>query len=79
MAIDDPAIDLALLHGELGSDVVAEIAGAMGTADPGLVDAARAISSLWPRLELLPGGESWGDPSTARERLAVLTRWLPGL
>ncbi len=72
VGVDDPAIDLALLHGELGAEVVTEIAAAMRTSDPGLVDAARAVRSLWPLLELVPGGETWGDPTTARDRLDAL-------
>ncbi len=72
VGVDDPAVDLAFLHGELGADVVAEICAAMKTADPGLSSAARAIHSLWPLLELAPGGDWWGDPRTARGRLEAL-------
>lgn len=72
LGVDDPAVDLAFLHGEFGADVVAEICAAMETADPGLPAAARAIHSLWPLLELAPGGEWWGDPATARSRLEAL-------
>lgn len=69
IGMDDPAVDLAFLHGELGPDVVAEICASMSTADAGLRAAACAIHSLWPLLELAPGGESWGDPATALRRL----------
>lgn len=69
VGIDDPAIDLAFLHGELGPQIVSDICAAMGTADPGLGEAARAFHDLWPLLELGPGGELWGDPATARGRL----------
>lgn len=72
VGVDDPAVDLAFLHGELGADIVADICGAMTTADQGLAEAAGAMHSLWPLLELAPGGESWGDPATARDRLAAL-------
>ncbi|SDS74678.1 phosphotransferase family protein [Microlunatus soli] len=72
VGIDDPAIDLAFLHGELGADAVARICGAMETADPELHLAARTFHQLWPLLELVPGGESWGDPATARARLDAL-------
>jgi hypothetical protein len=44
----------------------------MDTADPQLGLAARTFHSLWPLLELAPGGESWGDPVTARDRLEAL-------
>lgn len=74
IGVDDPAVDLAFLHGELGADVVAEICVAMETADPDLSFAAQAIHSLWPLLELAPGGEWWGDPATARNRLQDLVR-----
>lgn len=69
---DDPAVDLAFLHGELGSEFVAELCQSMTTADAGLGEAARLFHSLWPLLELAPGGEWWGDPATARDRLAEL-------
>lgn len=72
IGVDDPAVDVAFLHGELGAEVVAEICAAMQTADDGLGMAARAIYSLWPLLELAPGGELWGDPATARGRLEAL-------
>lgn len=72
VGVDDPAVDLAFLHGELGADTVAGICAAMRTADPGLAAAARLIHSLWPLLELAPGGESWGDPTTAHGRLDAL-------
>lgn len=72
VGVDDPAVDLAFLHGELGAEVVARICAAMQTADPGLAAAARTIHSLWPLLELAPGGEEWGDPTTARGRLERL-------
>ncbi len=72
VGVDDPAVDLAFLHGELGAEGVAEICAAMKTADPGLAAAARAIHSLWPLLELAPGGDWWGDPATARRRLEDL-------
>ena len=72
IAVDDPAVDLAFLYGELGADVVAEICAAMETADDGLSDAAHAIHSLWPLLELAPGGDTWGDPASARSRLQAL-------
>lgn len=72
VGIDDPAVDLAFLHGELGADIVADICAAMNTADEGLAEAAAAMHSLWPLLELAPGGETWGDPSTAYARLAAL-------
>lgn len=72
IGVDDPAVDLAFLHGELGADVVAGICAAMETADTGLPAAAGAIHNLWPLLELAPGGESWGDPATARSRLEAL-------
>jgi aminoglycoside phosphotransferase (APT) family kinase protein len=62
IGVDDPAVDLAFLHGELGPAVVAEICASMETADAGLRAAAGAIHSLWPLLELAPGGESWGRP-----------------
>lgn len=74
VGVDDPAVDLAFLHGEPGADVVAEICVAMETADPDLSFAAQAIHSLWPLLELAPGGEWWGDPATARNRLQDLVR-----
>lgn len=70
IGIDDPAIDLTFLIGDLGADTVAEICGAMTTADPDLGAAASILQSLWPLLELAPGGEAWGDPATARTRLA---------
>ena len=69
IGVDDPAVDLAFLHGELGPGIVAEICRAMETADPDLSAAARTFYNLWPLLELAPGGESWGDPATARSRL----------
>lgn len=69
VGIDDPAVDLAFLYGELGRAVVDEICAVMETADAGLSAAARAFHSLWPLLELAPGGEWWGDPATARFRL----------
>lgn len=72
VGVDDPAIDLAFLHGDLGPALVAQICGAMETADPDLNAAARTFYSLWPLLELLPGGEQWGDPGTARDRLEAL-------
>jgi len=72
VGIDDPAVDLAFLHGELGADLVHEICTAMDTADAGLATAARTIHSLWPLLELAPGGDLWGDPTTARSRLEAL-------
>ncbi|WP_152365757.1 phosphotransferase [Microlunatus speluncae] len=72
VGIDDPAVDLAFLHGELGAEKVAEICAAMKTADAGLAEAARVVYSLWPLLELAPGGETWGDPATARGRLEAL-------
>lgn len=72
VGVDDPAVDLAFLHGELGAEVVAEICAKMQTADDGVGDAARAFWSLWPLLELAPGGELWGDPATARSRLDAL-------
>lgn len=72
IGVDDPAVDLAFLHGELGAEVVAEICAAMETADAGMSAAARAIHSLWPLLELAPGGDWWGDPATARGRLEAL-------
>lgn len=72
IGVDDPAVDLAFLHGELGPSAVAEICQAMDTADPGLSAAARTFYNLWPLLELAPGGESWGDPATARSRLDAL-------
>jgi len=72
IGVDDPAVDLAFLYGELGPVVVAEICQAMDTADPGLSAAARTFHNLWPLLELAPGGESWGDPATARSRLDAL-------
>jgi aminoglycoside phosphotransferase (APT) family kinase protein len=72
IGVDDPAVDLAFLHGELGPEVVARICAAMDTADPQLGLAARTFHSLWPLLELAPGGESWGDPVTARDRLEAL-------
>ncbi|GAB3764075.1 phosphotransferase [Microlunatus parietis] len=74
LGVDDPAIDLAHLHGELGPDAVARICAAMETADPGLAEAARTFHALWPLLELAPGGDWWGDPATARDRLAALLR-----
>lgn len=74
LGIDDPAIDLAHLYGELGPDTVARICAAMETADPGLAEAARTFHALWPLLELAPGGDWWGDPATARDRLAALLR-----
>ena len=72
IGIDDPAVDLAFLHGELGPAVVSGICQAMETADPGLAAAARTFFNLWPLLELAPGGESWGDPATALGRLDAL-------
>lgn len=72
VGVDDPAVDLAFLHGELGAGAVAAICARMATADPELAAAARTIHSLWPLLELAPGGETWGDPATARSRLAAL-------
>lgn len=72
IGVDDPAVDLAFLHGELGAEVVAEICATMRTADSGMSAAARAIHSLWPLLELTPGGEWWGDPPTAPSRLEAL-------
>lgn len=72
VGVDDPAVDLAFLHGELGSEFVAELCQAMTTADAGLGEAARLFHSLWPLLELAPGGEWWGDPATARDRLAEI-------
>ena len=72
VGVDDPAVDLAFLHGELGAEVVAEVCATMETADAGLSAAARAIHSLWPLLELAPGGEWWGDSATARSRLEAL-------
>lgn len=72
VGVDDPAVDLAFLHGELGAELLAEIGAAMGTADAGLLGAARTIHSLWPLLELAPGGETWGEPATARARLDAL-------
>lgn len=72
IGVDDPAVDLAFLHGELGPSAVTEICQAMESADPGLSAAARTFYNLWPLLELAPGGESWGDPATARSRLDAL-------
>lgn len=72
VGVDDPAVDLAFLHGELGAEFVADVCAAMKTADAGLSTAARVFHSLWPLLELAPGGESWGDPATARSRLEAL-------
>ncbi|WP_195909018.1 phosphotransferase [Microlunatus sp. Gsoil 973] len=72
VGVDDPAVDLAFLDGGLGPTVVAEICQAMDTADPGLNAAARTFHNLWPLLELAPGGESCGDPATARSRLDAL-------
>ncbi|QGN32529.1 aminoglycoside phosphotransferase family protein [Microlunatus sp. Gsoil 973] len=72
IGVDDPAVDLAFLHGELGPSVVAEICRAMETADPGMSAAAQTFYSLWPLLELAPGGESWGDPATAGNRLEAM-------
>lgn len=72
VGVDDPAVDLAFLHGELGAEFVADVCTAMKTADAGLSTAARVFHSLWPLLELAPGGESWGDPATARGRLEAL-------
>lgn len=72
VGIDDPAVDLAFLHGELGPDIVADICAAMDTDDESLAEAAAAMHGLWPLLELAPGGETWGDPSTAYARLAAL-------
>lgn len=74
LGIDDPAVDLAHLHGELGAETVARICAAMTTAEPGLAEAARNFHALWPLLELAPGGDWWGDPATARDRLAALLR-----
>ena len=72
VGVDDPAIDLAFLYGDLGAAPVAQICAAMETADPDLNTAARTFYSLWPLLELLPGGDQWGDPDTARDRLESL-------
>ena len=72
VGVDDPAVDLAFLHGELGEELVAQICSAMKTADPGLSAAARTFYGLWPLLELAPGGETWGDPTTALKRLDAL-------
>lgn len=72
VGIDDPAVDLAFLHGELGPDAVRRICASIASADDGLAEAAAVLHSLWPLLELAPGGDSWGDPSTARARLAAL-------
>ncbi len=72
IGVDDPAVDLAFLHGELGAEAVTEICTAMQTGDPGLSTAAATIYSLWPLLELAPGGDLWGDPATARSRLEAL-------
>lgn len=72
VGVDDPAIDLAFLTGDLGADTVAEICAAMSTADTGLSAAAGLLRSLWPLLELAPGGEAWGHPATARARLTEL-------
>ena len=72
VGIDDPAVDLAFLHGELGPDAVRSICASMSFADEGMATAAGLIHSLWPLLELAPGGDSWGVPATARARLAAL-------
>ena len=72
IGVDDPAVDLAFLHGELGAKAVADICAAMETADPGLSAAAALVYNLWPVLELAPGGDLWGDPATARSRLDAL-------
>ncbi|MFC7621228.1 phosphotransferase [Microlunatus sp. GCM10028923] len=74
LGIDDPAIDLAHLYGELGPETVDRICASMETADPGLAEAARTFHAVWPLLELAPGGDWWGDPATARDRLAALVR-----
>lgn len=71
VGIDDPAVDLAFLHGEIGAEAVAEICGRMETADAALSIAAQTFHNLWPLLELAPGGETWGDQATARDRLAA--------
>lgn len=62
VGVDDPAIDLAFLHGDLGAALVTQICGAMETADPDLNAAARTFYRLWPLLELLPGGRPVGRP-----------------
>jgi aminoglycoside phosphotransferase (APT) family kinase protein len=72
VGVDDPAVDLAFLYGELGAEFVAEVCERMETADADLAEAARLFHSLWPLLELAPGGEWWGDPATARSRLEAL-------
>lgn len=71
VGIDDPAVDLAFLHGELGPEAVRRICASMASADDGLAEAGAVLHSLWPLLELAPGGDSWGDPTTARARLAA--------
>lgn len=72
VGVDDPAVDLAFLHGELGAEFVSGVCDAMETADADLSTAARLFHSLWPLLELAPGGETWGDPATARNRLEAM-------
>lgn len=69
VGVDDPAVDLALLRAELGPAAIAGICAAMDTADDRLAQAAGLVHRLRPLLELGPGGDSWGDPSTAGVRL----------